>query len=261
MKIGFLDSGLGGLIILKAVAKELPQYDYEYYGDTKHLPYGDKTEDEIFTLTKAGVIHLFERDCALVIIACNTASAESLRKLQDSILIGKYQDRRILGVIIPTVEVVYETGINSVALIATKRTVDSKKYEIEFAKFDPNLKVHSTALPTLVPLIESGLETEAFAVIKKYLTENVEQKLNVLILGCTHYSLLKTLIRDYLGSGVDVVSQDELIPLKLKNYLERHLEISALLSTGATRNIFLTDSTKTYDKIISHLLGGTFLSE
>jgi glutamate racemase len=108
MKIGFFDSGLGGLTILKAVVKELPQYDYVYYGDTLHLPYGDKTEEEIFTLTKTGIEYLFEKGCVLVIVACNTASAETLRKLQDSWLLETYPDRKVLGVIVPTLERVLE---------------------------------------------------------------------------------------------------------------------------------------------------------
>ena len=108
MKIGFFDSGLGGLTILKAVTQALPSYDYEYFGDTAHVPYGNKSEEEIYELTKAGVEHLFEQECALVIIACNTASAETLRKLQDTFLKEEYPDRNILGVIIPMVEEVLE---------------------------------------------------------------------------------------------------------------------------------------------------------
>jgi glutamate racemase len=131
MKIGFFDSGLGGLMILKAVAKALPEFDYEFYGDTANLPYGDKSEAAIYELTKQGVEHLFKRDCALVIVACNTASAETLRRLQDEYLPESYPDRRILGVIIPTVEEVMQEKYSNAILLATKRTVESKKYEKE----------------------------------------------------------------------------------------------------------------------------------
>src|SRR3989338_6111066 len=136
MKIGFFDSCLGGLITLKAVAKALPQYDYEFYGDTANLPYGGKSEEEIFELTKAGIMHLFKRDCLLVIVACNTASAETLRRLQDGFLKSEYPDHRVLGVIIPTVEELVSGDIKHALLVATKRTVDSGKYERELAKLD-----------------------------------------------------------------------------------------------------------------------------
>lgn len=259
MKIGFLDSGLGGLIILKSVAKELPDYDYEYYGDTANLPYGDKSEEEILALTKAGVIHLFERDCALVIVACNTASAESLRKLQDTILVGEYSAKRILGVIIPTVEAVVETGIKDVALIATRRTVESKKYDLEFAKLEANINLLSKAISELVPLIEANKDDEAFGLLSKHLEEPIFKNKKLLILGCTHYSVLKDMLRERLGKGVVVISQDELIPGKLKDYLERHPEIKNTLSKNATRNIFLTDTNKSYDRIIANLLGGALV--
>ena len=133
MKIGLFDSGLGGLTILKAVARALPAYDYEFYGDTANLPYGDKSEDQIYELTKRGVEHLFSRDCALIIIACNTASAETLRRMQDEYLKEAYPDRRVLGVIIPTIEEVAEAGLTNVLLIGTRRTIESHKFEKEFA--------------------------------------------------------------------------------------------------------------------------------
>ena len=129
MNIGFFDSGLGGLLILKAVARALPQYDYIYFGDTANLPYGDKTETEVYELTKAAIEELFNRDCLLVIVACNTASAESIRRIQDTYLKEEYHDRRILGVIVPTVEEVIEKGFKRAILLATTRTVESGKYE------------------------------------------------------------------------------------------------------------------------------------
>ena len=260
MKIGFFDSGLGGLIILKAVAAKLPQYDYEFYGDTAHVPYGDRTEEDIFQLTKVGVEHLFARDCALVIIACNTASAETTRRLQDTVLVGDYMSRRILGVIIPTVEAVVEEKKVEVALIATKRTVESKKYEIEFAKLALKTNLLGTATPGLVPLIESGKREEAIDSLADYISK-LPSTVDALILGCTHYCLLKEELRGLVGGGVTVFSQDEIIPDKLASYLSRHPEITDVLTTSGTRNIFLTDNTSKYDGIISTLLGGLLLPE
>lgn len=256
MKIGFFDSGLGGLIILKSVAKELPEYDYEFYGDTAHLPYGDRTEEEIFTLTKAGVEQLFMRGCALVIIACNTASAETLRRLQDTILVGEWKQRRILGVIIPTVEAVAATNHTKVALFATKRTVESGKYDRELKKIISSVTLVSEALPALVPLIEAGKHDEAVALITLQTQRVKKVGATAIILGCTHYCLLKEAVRAVLGGAGEVISQDELIPRKLKDYLFRHPEIEILLSRGATRNIFLTAHKPEYDEVISHLMGG-----
>jgi glutamate racemase len=261
MKIGFFDSGLGGLIILKAVAKELPAYDYEFYGDTAHVPYGDRSEEEIFELTKAGVLHLFERDCALVIVACNTASAETLRRLQDSILTGGYADRRILGVIIPTVEAVCEQSVAQVVLLATTRTVESGKYDTELRKLSANISLTSLALPKLVPLIEGGEWDEAEMQIREVVSTLQASQSSNIILGCTHYSLLKEAAREVVGGKGVVLSQDEIIPAKLANYLERHPEIEERLSRTGTRNIFLTDNRSLYDSVIKNLMGGCIVEE
>lgn len=259
MKIGFFDSGLGGLTILKAVAKELPDYDYEFYGDTANLPYGNKSEEEIFELTKRGIEHLFIKGCILVIIACNTASAETLRKLQDGFLVEEHPDKKILGVIIPTVEEVAESKLKKVLMIATKRTVDSGKYGTELAKLAGDTELVSVATPILVPLIELGniddALNEVLAVLKRD-GEDVEG----LILGCTHYTVLKEKIaKSELGRKISIFSQDEIIPKKLRDYLDRHLEIQTQLTRGGERNIFLTNNDSRYDAAIQELLGGAFI--
>lgn len=256
MKIGLFDSGLGGLTILKAVARALPAYDYEFYGDTANLPYGDKSEDQIYELTKRGVEHLFSRDCALIIIACNTASAETLRRMQDEYLKDAYPDRRVLGVIIPTIEEVAEAGLTNVLLIGTRRTIESHKFEKEFAKVSGAPQVVAEATPALVPLIEMGdiepaLE-ETFRVVAG------AGEVDGLILGCTHYCVLK----DELAAkfpDVKIFSQDTIIPKKLELYLTKHPEIESKLSREGTRNIFLTDASPRYDSVIRELLGGAFI--
>lgn len=260
MKIGFFDSGLGGLVILKAVAKYLPEYDYEFYGDTAHLPYGDRSEEEIFSLTKAGVQHLFDRDCALVIIACNTASAETLRRLQDSILVGGYAKRRILGVIIPTIEAVTVSGFKSVTLFATKRTVSSGKYDRELDFRSSPVTLVSVALPQLVPLIESGDYDAANSLIEEATLSALENGAEAIILGCTHYCLLKDVVRKALGEKGVVFSQDELIPERLRDYLARHRDIETMLSKQSSRNIFLTAHKPEYDAIIKNLMNGVMVS-
>ena len=261
MKIGFFDSGLGGLIIMKSVAALLPLYDYEFFGDTENLPYGDKTEEEIYEFTKVGIEHLFSRDCSLVIIACNTSSAETLRKLQDTFLQEEYPDRKILGVIIPVVEEVIECHAKKTLLIATKRTVASSKYDREFSKFKNKPELFSLATPGLVPLIEEGELDEALEMVLPIIDECIEKGGDSLILGCTHYALLKEGIKERYGESLMVFSQDEIIPKKVFTYLEAHPEIATELSVGATRNVYLSKHTNRYDHILKDLLGGHFLAE
>ena len=139
---------------MRPTALLLQPYDYYFFGDTANLPYGDKTEEEVFELTKTGVKHLFENDCLLVIIACNTASAQTLRRLQDEFLPAEYPDRRILGVIVPTVEEVLGLQKQNVAMIATKRTVDSRKYPVELMnRGGGDIIFSAVATPELVPFI------------------------------------------------------------------------------------------------------------
>ncbi len=260
MKIGFFDSGLGGLILLKATAKALPDYDYYYYGDTANLPYGDKTEEEIYEFSKQAMDYLFERDCALVIIACNTASAETLRKLQDKYLPENYPERRILGVIIPTIEALNESGCKDTLLIATRRTVDSKKYEKELLlKGLPDIRIDAVATPQLVPLIERGdIHDAVDEAIKIIQTREVRG--DSVILGCTHYTFLKDELRSKFPD-LTFISQDEVVPEKIKSYLSAHPEIEFKLDRNGKRQIFLTEHRPDYDEVMSQLLGGVYLDE
>lgn len=262
MKIGLYDSGLGGLTILKSIAARLPVYDYVFYGDTKSLPLGDKSEREIYELTKKGVEYLFERDCALVIIACNTASAETLRRLQDEYLPTAYPDRRILGVIIPVIEEVIESGCNRVKLIATRRTVSSGKYHLELGKRNAlSTKIEAIATPELVPLIEANEIDDALSAAVEALgaPESLVGEVDGIVLGCTHYIMLKAGLRSVYGSAIRVFSQDEIIPEKLAMYLDGHPEIESRLSQGGTRLIHLTEQREAYDRLTALLLEGPFI--
>ncbi len=262
MKIGFFDSGLGGLIILKAVAKALPQYDYTYYGDTKHLPYGDKTEEEIYEFSKEAMRYLFDHDTVLVIIACNTASAETLRRLQDTFLPTEYPDRKILGVIIPTIEeLAKEDPGTEVLLLATKRTVESGKYEKELEqRGDTTITLTSVATPSLVPLIEAGRYGEASLEAIKII-DSVPGQRGVVILGCTHYTLLKDTLRDTYDSKIRFISQDEVIPEKLSEYLHNHPEITERLTSSGVRSIYLTEHRADYDMVAAQFLGGAYIPD
>ncbi len=261
MKIGLFDSGLGGLTILKAVVKELPQYNYAYYGDTANLPYGDKSEEEIYELTKEGMRYLFEAGAALSIVACNTASAETARRLQQEFLPAEYPDRKILGIIVPTIEVLEFGAPTKVALIGTKRTVESGKYQLELDhKSNGNVLLSQIATPELVPLVEMNeLAAAAEQAIQRIETEAGESE--VVVLGCTHYTQIKNQLRTHFGESKTIISQDEVIPAKLADYLTRHHEVSSQLTHGGERSIHLTAHRPDYDHIMGYFLGGVYVEE
>ena len=245
MKIGFFDSGLGGLTIMDAVRAAMPQYDYHYYGDTAHVPYGDKTEAEVYELTKAGVTHLFEQGALIVIIACNTASAETLRKLQDTFLVEAYPDRRILGMIIPTIETLLAAGSTKPLLIGTKRTVDSGKYQIELDKVsETHIALQSLATPTLVPYLEAKSSNKACAELTQLL-HAYAHPFDALILGCTHYTILTDCVRNQYGDQCVVLSQDEIIPTKLQEYLSRHPTLEHALTKGRNTTCYYSGASHT----------------
>ncbi|MBY0309881.1 glutamate racemase [Patescibacteria group bacterium] len=263
MKIGLFDSGLGGLTILRAVAKELPAHDFFYYGDTANLPYGDKTEAEIYAFSVVAMDYLFDHGCSLIIIACNTASAETLRKLQDEYVPARYPDRRILGVIIPTIEELVDRNIREALLLATARTVESKKYDRELEKRGSPLILHSIATPGLVPLIEVGKVDEAAGLATQIITGALERNpaLKTVVLGCTHYTELKEKLRNHFAGRLVFISQDEVIPRKLSAYLVAHPELEVGEPAAGKRVIHLTEHRPDYDRVIAQLLGGVFVSE
>lgn len=237
MTIGFFDSGIGGFYLMERAMRMLPQYDYVFYGDTKHLPYGDKKESEIYRLTRNAVWYLFSaHDAELVILACNTASAETLRKLQDEFLTARYPKRRILGVIIPTIEELLDSGAKDPLLIGTTRTVASQKYEKELAKREASFPLSAKATPELVPMIEAEDLLAACAHLEPILESHQEEGGDAVILGCTHYSLLTPHLRER-HPDLTFLSQDEIIPKKLKDYLARHEDIEKLLSRRGEREI------------------------
>ena len=248
MKIGFFDSGRGGLLVAQAVREALPDYDYLYYGDTAHVPYGNRPESEIYELTKAGVAYLFQNDCLLVVLACNTASAETLRKLQDEWLPEHYPERKILGVIVPTVEAVLATACIRVLLLATARTVSAGKYHLELGKNNIlHTKIIAQATPDLVPLIEAGELQKAHDHAAGFISDYIDrgEKLDGVTLGCTHYSLLAGELRDRFPE-LTFFAQTEIIPSKLETYLTAHTKLREQLSRGGTFETFFTREANLY---------------
>ena len=250
MKIGVFDSGLGGLVITKALIKQLPEYDYIYYGDTRHLPYGDKTSGQILSYTIEAVKFLIGRKCGLIIIACNTATSIALRYLQQRFIPSFAPDVKVLGVVIPTVEEALEDSAANVGVLATNATVKSHIYEQELHKIRPQLEVLEVAAPQLVPLIEAN----DFAAADKLVPEFAARfkDMDSLILGCTHYPLLKARFREALPQ-VRVISQDELMGAKLADYLRRHIEIDITLSRNGQYEFLVSDWNTHYQKVAARL--------
>ena len=254
MKIGIFDSGLGGLFIAKAIRKAMPQYEYVYLGDTKRVPYGNRSHETVLEFTKEGVEFLFKKEnCALVILACNTASARALRKIQKQYLPKNFPDRKVLGVIIPIAEEV--KGFRKIGVLATEGTVNSESFPREILKINPKAQIYQQAAPLLVPFIENGGDKFSDPVIKEYLRPLIKKNIQILILGCTHYPILKNNFKKMLPSHVKIISQDEIVPKKLKNYLIHHPEIYTKLSKGRSARILVTDKTQTIDKLTQKWFG------
>jgi glutamate racemase len=251
MKIGIFDSGLGGLIVARAIRKALPKYDFVYLGDTKNLPYGDRSQENIYKNSVQAIEYLFKKDCVLIIVACNTVSSQALRKIQQKWLPkSKYKNRRVLGVIRPTVEMVGE--FKNIGLIGTNRTIDSTAYSQELKKINKNIKLFAKATPKLVLMIENGEYEEK--ILKNYLApfKNVE----VLIFGCTHYGMLKKEIQKILGSKIKIIAQEDLLPEKLKSYLLKHKEIEKKLSKNKKFEILVTKLNDRYKNLAREWFGG-----
>lgn len=266
MKIGVFDSGFGGLSIYRSIRERLPQYDYIYLGDNARTPYGNRSFDAIFRFTTEAVHFLFAQDCQLIIIACNTASAKALRSVQQRILPLRYPDKRVLGIIRPSVEELGKyTRSNVVALWGTQGTVKSMSFEMEIEKFSPGVQLVQTACPLLVPLVESGeLEGEGVDYfIRKYWNQTASQSQNIdtLLLACTHYPLLLPRIHALIPPSVQVLVQGNIVAPSLENYLMRHPEIESRLSKGATEQFLTTDHPEGFDRLAEIFLGRSVASE
>ena len=253
MKIGIFDSGLGGLVITKAISQKMPEYDLMYLGDTINMPYGDKTKPAIYEYTQKGLSYLFDNGCKLVIVACNSASADALRKIQQEFIPKKWPDRKALGVLIPSAEVAVEKGKN-IGIICTQATAESGAFDREIGKLS-DAKVLHQPTPELVENIERGDTKKAHANLQKYLKSLVDQKIDTLVLGCTHYPLLKNNIEELVGANVNIISQDDVVPQKLLKYLGNHDEITSELSTGSGREFYVTKITPINQRLSKKFFG------
>lgn len=256
MKLGIFDSGLGGLTIAKAIHESMPELDIVYLGDTLRLPYGNRSDEAIYRFTKRGVDYLFRtHDCALVIIGCNTASAKALRRLQQTYLPDAYPGRNVLGVIVPTLEVATDAGFTNIGLVATNATVRSGIYAEELKKISPAIQMTSKATPLLVPLLENDGEKWLADILADYLAPLKEASVDCVLLGCTHYALLKEQVGDVMGPATKILSQDEIIPPKLLDYLERHPEYAEKMTKGRKIEFYVSDLTDSYARAAAKIYG------
>ena len=251
--IGVFDSGYGGLTILKELEKSLPQYDFLYLGDNARTPYGTRSFDVVYKYTLEAVKYLFSQGCPLVIIACNTASAEALRNIQMLDLPVLAPKNRVLGVIRPSVEKVAEITKNGhVGVLGTVGTVVSESYPIELVKWAGG-KVRSTvqeACPMWVPIVENDeIETEGADYFVRKNIRNIlakDNQLDTLILGCTHYPLLENQIKKYVPANITLLKQGHIVAEKLIDYLERHPEMETRISRTGRVEFCTTESAEIF---------------
>lgn len=249
--IGVFDSGYGGLTILHGIRQLLPQYDYLYLGDNARTPYGTRSFDVVYEFTRQAVTRLFERGCHLVILGCNTASAKALRSIQQNDLPQLDPQRRVLGVIRPTAEIIGSlTHSRHVGIFATEGTIKSESYNLEIHKQFPDIQVTGVACPFWVPLVEYNEADSPGAdyFVKKRIDQMLRQDpdIDTIILGCTHYPLLLPKIHKYIPRGIRIISQGEYVAESLKQYFERHPEIEQRCTRGGEVRYLTTENTEKF---------------
>ncbi len=258
-KIGIFDSGLGGLTILKEIIKLMPNREYLYLGDNLRAPYGEKTQAEIFKYTLAGVEWLFGRGAEIIILACNTASANALQKIQQEILPFKYKNKRVLGIIIPTIENIDNfSKFGHIGVLATKATVASGVFEKEAKKYCPKIQIISQSGERLAEMIELNKnEKDLKAEIKKVVEQLIAQDefMDTVILGCTHYALIENQIKKALPKNISIIGQGEIVAVKLFDYLNRHSEICQKLSTKCSTYFYTTSSDGKAKELMTQFYG------
>ncbi len=258
--IGVFDSGYGGLTVLKDIVALLPQYDYLYLGDNARAPYGPRSFETVYQYTLQAVNWFFKQGCPLVVLACNTASAKALRTIQQKDLPHIAPDKRVLGVIRPTTEIIGTyTKTREVGILATAGTVLSGSYPIEIGKFFPDIKVYQEACPMWVPLIENNEHNKPGAdyFVQQHLRQVFVQSENIdtLLMACTHYPLLAPTIEKYLPTGVKLLSQGKIVAHSLANYLQRHPKMEEDCSKHGARDFYTTDSCADFDNHASLFFG------
>lgn len=251
--IGIFDSGVGGMTVLSEIKKCLPNEDLIYLGDTKNFPYGDKSKETIIKMATKCASLLISKNVKLIVIACGTATSQSLEELK------KIYKVPIIGIITPTILDIKNTipkdNSKTIGVIATEGTIKSKKWEKEIQKEIENVTVISKACPLLAPMAEQGWTNNNVAkeAIKEYMKPFVQNKIDKMILGCTHYPLFKKLIQNELGKNVEIINTGEKIAKYLKKYLEKE-KIQNKKEHQGNSKYYLTDTECNFIQVAGNLL-------
>ncbi len=258
--IGVFDSGYGGLTVLREIRHALPDADFIYLGDNARAPYGTRSFDLVYQFTLQAVKRLFAEGCHLVILACNTASAKALRSIQQRDLPGLDPDRRVLGVIRPTVEILGKVSHSGhIGIVGTPGTVASQSYNMEIEKLYPEFKTFTHSCPMWVPLVEyrEANSPGADYFVKKDVEQLLAQSADIdtMILGCTHYPMLIDKISKYVPAGINVLSQGKIVADSLADYLHRHPEMNKKITRGASTRFLTTERADRFASLANLFLG------
>jgi glutamate racemase len=251
--IGVFDSGIGGLTVVRALKQYLPGYDITYFGDTARTPYGTKSPETVIQYAIEDADILLERGAQMLVIGCNTAASVATDTLRDRF------DVPIFEVISPAVHtaVSHPRG-KRVGVIGTRATVNSRVYEKQIRALRPDLEVYAAACPLLVPLVEEGWlkRGETRRIVKKYLLPLKLKQIDMLILGCTHYPLLKEIIQAKVGKRVKIIDSSEALSASVKDYLVDHSHIAKNLKKGGACYFYVSDITEHMQKLARKILKG-----
>lgn len=252
--IGIFDSGVGGLTVTSRVIKELPNEAIVYFGDTARVPYGSKSKETITKFAKQDIRFLLSRNVKAVVIACNTVSSNSLEELKSTF------DIPIFGVVEPgAAEAAKITHNKNIGVIATEATIRSGAYEKEILKNDNSVKVYAKACPLFVPLAEEGWVNEEITLLtaKKYISELTAKNIDTIVMGCTHYPLLRECIKKAVGDNVTLVDPAYETALVLKDYLLKN-DMARLKEREPENEFYVSDQTEMFGRICRQALGRNF---
>ena len=244
--IGIFDSGVGGLTVARAVMKQIPGYDIVYFGDTAHTPYGTKSPETVISYTINNIEFLLSQGARLIIIACNTASSVVTAAVLKQFSVP------IFEVITPAVDLAAQASKNlHFGVIGTRATIASGIYEKKILENQPQARVYSAACPLLVPLVEEGWlnKAETAMIVKKYLQPLKTRQIDTLILGCTHYPLLKKVIQRKIGRRVQLIDSSISVSSSVKAFLAANSKLDRQLGQNSHLTLFVSDVTDQFKKI------------
>lgn len=250
--IGVFDSGVGGLTVVRELIRQLPREDIVYFGDTARVPYGIKSRETVIRFSIENILFLLKQDVKLICVACNTVSSFALPVIKNHFRVP------VVGVISPGVrEAVYATRNKRIGVIGTKGTINSKAYEKEIKQLDPAMKVFSLSCPLFVPFAEEGWLTgqEVASIAGKYLKPLKEARVDTLILGCTHYPLLKPVIKKVMGGGVALIDSAKQVAIEVKEILAGEGLLNGSGSGAGKKRFFVSDNPEWFSGLARRFLG------